>query len=179
MINAEILQNDFPELSNTTTFPISTIEYWIGIGEMMLNQWRWGPSDPSTQSPSVTHNFYDYGLELWTAHNMVVEAEGLATSQQPSGIAGASAIPGAIKGFLNSTSAGDVSVSYGGQSQMMEQGNAGWWNQSVYGQRFYRLAKMVGAGPIYVSPGYSPYPNSLSSGNAWPGVIVIPGWPFT
>jgi len=178
MITPDIFQEDFPELSNTYTFPLSTVQYWIGIGEMMLVQWRWGPPYPTEASPSVSHNFYDYGMELWVAHNIVVEAEGLKVAGVPSGTGGqGSGIPGGARGFVTATAAGDVSVTYGGQESMMED-DAGLYNQTVYGQRFIRLARLVGSGPIYVSPGYNPFPLT-SSQAAWPGLLVIPGWPFT
>lgn len=168
MIDAPTFRADYAEFANTTTFPDSAINYWIGIGTMLLTD-RWGVSIPApAQSPSTSQCFYDYGMELFVAHNLVLEATAMRDASIPG------SIPGVTKGPIAGTAAGDVSVNYA--PQLTVDMNDGIWNSTVYGQRFIRLAKMVGGGGLYIGAGSSPY-DPLSSGNAWPGVLTgTPPW---
>ncbi|MNK60445.1 hypothetical protein D3C87_795790 [compost metagenome] len=66
-------------------------------------------------------------------------------------------------------------VSYSRDARAANLPDAGDFNLTAWGLRWYRLMRMAGAGPVQVSvpPGgtNSPYP-----GYGWPGVGVNPPW---
>jgi len=149
---------DFSEFSNTVLYPDSAINYWFNIANVKLN---------ATVSGSRWGRLLIVGMELFVAHNLVLEA----IAQRGASAAG---IPGIAKGAIASSSAGDVSVNYDTQATMEEK--AGHWNYTIYGQRFIREARMTGAGPVQIGTGTSDGNTSLSDGNGgWSGPPMLPG----
>jgi len=140
---------DYPEFASTADFPNSAVQYWLKVAYSLLNASRWGAQ-------------LDLGAELYVAHNLSLEARAQKEAQN-------GGVPGSQSGPISSKSVDKVSVSYdtGGAS---EEGG-GQWNLTIYGTRFYNLAKKMGAGPIYIGVGSSP----PFSGPAWPGPDVTPG----
>ena len=128
-VTATSLRAQFPEFANTTTFPDSLITSWLAQAVKLVSQAAW---DDST----------DFGVSLWTAHQLVLSAKAQASAARRSGS------PGGATGVLTSKSAGGVSAGYD-FSSVAEKG-AGFWNQTTYGMQFYRLSQMFGAGPIQV-----------------------------
>jgi len=135
-ITAAQLRQDYPEFTSTTAYPDSSINYWINMATLMLNTNRWGAA-----STTSTLAIYDIGMELFVAHNIVLEAKAQAE-------AAAGAPPGSSTGPVSSKSVGPVSVSYDTQAGIEK--DAGHWNLTIYGTRFIKLAKQFGAGPIQV-----------------------------
>lgn len=150
---------DLPEFNNPALYPDSTITYWLNIGNLMLNPGRFGALLP-------------HGLEMFTAHNIVLEK--MATDTAAVG-----GWPGLAKGNISSESPGGVSLSYD-SSVGLEEG-AGHWNLTVYGQRLIRMAHNAGAGPIQVGAG-NDNAGAIGSGaggsnaTAWSGPNCAPGW---
>lgn len=145
------LRSDFPEFASTTSYPDSTVNFWIGVAGNMLIASRWG-------------NMLSVGIELYAAHNLVLEAQAVVTTA----IGG---IPGIAKGPVSSEGIDKGSVSY--DSVTASEDGAGNWNLTIYGSRFIRMAKMFGAGGLQIGIGYNPNP---FSGGAWTGPDCDPGF---
>jgi Protein of unknown function (DUF4054) len=128
----------------------------------------WGSASLTADAPPTT--VADIATQMWVAHQVVLEKQALAaaaTGGDPGtkiGIISNKSVNGASMGF-------DVSVVAGGKMQE----NGGYYNQTIYGIRFYRLMKIRGAGPIQIGIGQAPpfaLFNSfgfLGSSNAWGG----------
>jgi hypothetical protein len=128
----------------------------------------WGPSSSVASSPPTT--VADFATEMWTAHQIVLEKQAAAA-------AATGGDPGTKIGIVSSKSVNGVSVGFdvGAVAGGTMQANAGYYNQTIYGMRFYRLMKIRGSGPIQLGIGYSPpflmFQNfgPLGSNNAWCG----------
>lgn len=118
----------FPEFSDESRYPDGEIEFWATLGEMMLIQCRWG-------------DVYDQGLELYVAHQLTVEARNKKAASAPGGIPGGA-------GLQSGKTVGSTSVQYDTKTATEE--GAGFWNLSTYGQQFYRISRMIGAGALQV-----------------------------
>lgn len=137
----------YPEFLSSDTYPNPQVQFWLDTSYSMLNASRWGRQ-------------LDMAAELYTAHNLALEARAQKTADN-------GGIPGEAVGVLNNKSVDKVSAGYD-TSAATEQG-AGHWNLTIYGTRFIRLAKMFGAGPVQTGIGSAP-PGSAS---AWPGSIFF------
>lgn len=127
-MNAAQFRQDFPEFSDTSKYPDSSIEFHMSVSVMLVNPMRWG-------------DMTNLGVELLTAHNLTLAIEDVSMAA----IGGA---PGQIKGPLNNKSVDKVSVGY--NSGAVTYGEAGYYNMTRYGTRFYQLAMMFGAGGMIV-----------------------------
>lgn len=145
---------DFPEFapsdpSQSGKFD-AYVAFWMNVATLAVNPNRW-------------RSFTDLGIELFTAHNIVLEA----TAQEEVNLGG---VPGLSKGVIAGNAAHDLSVAYDTASVL--EPNAGHWNYTVYGKRFIRFSNMAGMGPIQLG-GTLPPP---FSGGAWSGPPPWPGW---
>lgn len=148
-----------PIFDNVTTYPSSAITYWIMIATLLLNRGRWGC-------------LLKFGCEQFVAHNIALEAQAAKT-------AAVNGVPGLAKGPISSETAGSVSLTYAVE-QSSEPGG-GYYNLTIYGQRFLRQARFAGAGPIQLgigcggpTPGGGPF-----AAVAWNGPYngpEGPGW---
>lgn len=116
----------------------------------------------AANSPPTTE--YDIGLELMVAHYLVLNKKQVDA-------AAAGAPPGLAEGGIASKTVGPASVSF--DTQLAGELGAGHWNLTTYGQRYYRLADMMGSGPqmSYGAPQYGG-----ANGPAWGGPPGWPGW---
>lgn len=137
-ITPTIFRTDFPEFTDATKYLDSQITYWIDIAYAMLPSARW-------------KNILGLGVELFVAHNIVLEA--LAMAEGASG-----GIPGLTTGVVSSTGAGPVSVSYDNNVGLNPLDAA--WNLTIYGRRFAMLMRDFGAGALVIG-GYSPTPGGV------------------
>jgi len=152
MITAASFVADFPEFGNITLFPTSVINYWINFASLLVNPNIFGgPGDITAQSPP--DNLYDILLELFTAHNLVLEAQAQQTAQ-------AGGLPGLTTGPISTKHVGPVSVSYD-VGAGIDPSDA-QYNLTIYGTRFINLYKLGGAPGIVANgfscPGYGFYP---------------------
>jgi hypothetical protein len=125
-MDAATFRTDFPEFADTTLYPDSRVNFYLGLGAKLLPACRWG-------------DLLDFGLELYTAHYLVI-----ATRNQDAAAAGG--VPGAVTGVATSKAVDKVSVSYDTTSVL--NADAGFWNMTTYGVEFYQLMMTVGAGGV-------------------------------
>lgn len=117
---------EFPEFSNTTTYPTSQLEFWASVAERLVRKCVWG-------------DMYEFGVKLYVAHEITLAAQNAKA-------AASGGVPGTSGGIANSKTVGSVSVGY--DSTNTSEKNAGWWNLTNYGKQFYRLMQMFGMGAI-------------------------------
>lgn len=146
-VTAASFRANFPAFASTTTFPDTEVNFWIALGVLLHDAGRWG-------------NLLDFGIQLFVAHNLSLEAGSNAAS------AGGQT-PGQIQGPLSSATVDKVSYSRD-PGAAMDPAN-GHWNLTTYGLRYIRLVRMIGAGPLQV--GVPLYDSSQPDGLGWPGVI--------
>jgi hypothetical protein len=124
----------------------------------------WGPTSAVASSPPTT--LADFATELWVAHQLVLEKQAVAQ-------AAAGGNPGTAIGVISSKSVNGVSVSY--DISAITDNEGGYYNQTIFGLRYWRLARVRGAGPIQLGIGRAPpflFFNNwglTGSFNAWAG----------
>jgi len=158
LITSGKFRANFPEFADPSVYPDSALQYWVTVACLLLNPSRWC-------------DMLCVATELFVAHNLVLEAK---TTQE----ALAGGWPGISKGMINSEFAGAVTVSY--DTAEIAEVDGGNYNETVYGRRFLRLARMFGAGPIQVGPGGcgpsgGPFFGGVAEPNAWVGPWPFPG----
>lgn len=136
----------FPAFASDTDYPDAMVTLWLTTATAQVNEGRWA-------------DLTDLGIMLYTAHELAVERRAAAGAS--------SGAPGSSVGILSSKSADGVSASY--DVSTATEKDAGHWNLTTYGTRYYRYLKMMGAGPLQV--------NGAPSGDgpgAWPGPMRYP-----
>lgn len=149
-VTANSFRRDFVEFSESSKYPDSLVDFYLAIAVKMLNASRWG-------------TMLDVGVELFTAHNLTLER--IALDEMDNG-----GVPGITKGPISSQSVDKSSVSF--DVAAAAELDAGHWNETIYGKRFIRIARMMGAGPVQIGAGYCGG-GALLSTDAWAGP-----WPW-
>lgn len=135
-MDAATFRADFPEFADTTKYPNSLISFWLGVGAKLLRPERWV-------------DLLDVGLELFTAHNLVLERQAQISVN-------GGGVPGMSVGVVNSKQVDKLSVGY--DTSIGLDPAAGHWNLTSYGMRFYSLVRLAGMGGTQYGAG--PDPNS-------------------
>lgn len=117
-------RTDFPEFTDVAKYPDSQVTFWLTQAGKLLRAERWADD-------------LDLGTELFVAHQLVIGAR-----NQKNGGSGA----GGAVAPISSKTVDKVSVSYDTGSVSMT--DAGFWNGTNYGQRFWWLLQMAGAGAV-------------------------------
>jgi len=128
-VTAASFRTDYPEFADDTAYPDSGVNYWIKVAGLLLNPCRW-------------QDMLDVATELFVAHNLVLERQA-----QKSAATGAA--PGISTGPVSSKTVGPVTQAYDTTAGINT--DAGHWNLTTFGTRFYQLMQMFGAGPIQVT----------------------------
>lgn len=128
-VTVDSFKTDFCEFSDIALYRDEDIAFWLKYALLLLNPNRWG-------------NLLDLGIELFVAHNLTIERQAKMASAN-------GAPPGLATGIISAKSVDSVSISYDTNSAMEK--DAGQWNLTTYGQRYWRMMQMFGAGPIQVS----------------------------
>lgn len=144
-VTAVSFRKDFPEFTDPP-YTALKIQFWANLAGLLLRQERWGPSAATENSPPTT--IYDQGIELFVAHNLVLERARDRAADK-------GAIPGLSKGMISSEGVGPVSVSYDTGSAMEE--GAGHWNLTTYGLQFIQISRYLGSAGYQGNIGCSPY----------------------
>lgn len=125
-VDEKRFRSDLPEFSDGAKYTSGSVNFWLAVAQQLNNPARWGTLLP-------------VGIELLAAHYMLGEAQALAT-------ANAGGFPGLATGPVGSKSVSQVSISYAVQAALED--GAGSYNATIYGQRWWHLAQLIGAGPI-------------------------------
>ena len=168
MITPASFRIDFTEFTSTVTYTNSSISYWLNLGNLLINSSLLGGSPSTVSNPPAT--LYDIALELFTAHNLVLEQPAQLTAEN-------NGVPGQTTGPISSKRVGPVSVSYDVAAGVDPED--GQYNLTIYGTRFINLYKLAGAPGIVANGNGSNYQNfgpfPAASANGWQGPPLF-GW---
>lgn len=128
-VTVDQFRTDMTAFADTARWQDDDIAMYLNIANATLDPHRWG-------------EWLTYGVEMFTAHNIVLDQESNVIAQR-GGIPGANNV-----GIVQSKSVGPASVSY--DTSAGAEVDGGMWNLTVYGRRFLRMARMVGAGPVQI-----------------------------
>ncbi len=167
MITPASFRIDFTEFTSTVTYTNSSISYWLNLGNLIINSSLLGGSPSTVSNPPAT--LYDIALELFTAHNLVLEQPAQLTAEN-------NGVPGQTTGPISAKRVGPVSVSYDVAAGVDSED--GQYNLTIYGTRFINLYKLAGAPGIVAngngsSANFGPFP--AASANGWQGPPIW-GW---
>ena len=123
-----LFREQFPAFTDVVRYPDAMIAFWSSIAINMLIEARWG-------------SVYTQGLSLYVAHEISLAA---ADAKQSS----VGKTPGQGNGLVSNKAVGSASKGYDNASSIEK--DAGFWNLTTYGQQFYRLSRMIGAGALQV-----------------------------
>lgn len=116
----------FPEFGDADTFPDLMILPRLVVSTSLVDPCRWG-------------EVYDYGRYLLAAHRVTI-------GKRNSDVAEAGGTPGQASGMLSGKTLDKASMTFDTGS-VAEEG-AGWYNLTTYGQEWWKLAQMFGAGGV-------------------------------
>lgn len=151
--------SDFPEFTNV---PVPGIQFWLDVAAAFLNPQRW----PTNIYGTSKRCLLDLGTELFVAHHIAIEQDAQKTAQF-------NGTPGRVRGPLSSESGGAISTGY--DTAAVTYKDAGFWNLTNFGTRFWDLAMLVGSGPIQINIGPIP---PFTPGGAGAFVGPYGGWLF-
>lgn len=152
-VTPKTFRENFPEFKDIDQYTDSGIQYYVNVATNLSGTGR------GMFRASLWKSALDTGVELFVAHNMVLEARAQAEANN-------GAVPGVSTGAISDKSVDKVRVGYDTAGSAEE--GAGHWNLTVYGTRLKRLINMFGMGPITIGGGCSPSFN----GPAWPGPYI-------
>lgn len=120
-VTAAQFRADFPEFADTSKFPDSMVNFWLGLAVKLLISDRWA-------------DILDEGTELMVAHECTIAYRNTLGA------------PGGVLAPQASKAVDKVSVSYDISAVRLD--NAGHWGGTSYGMQFFQLMRIVGAGPV-------------------------------
>jgi hypothetical protein len=119
-------RKSFPEFADIARYPDAQIDFWSTVAIAQVNPCRW-------KGQTLT------GVSLYIAHEVTI-----ASLNQKAAVIGGT--PGQMSGPVNTKTVGSVTVGY--DTQAATEKDAGYWNLTVYGKQFIRLARIFGAGAV-------------------------------
>lgn len=149
-ISAGQFRLNFPVFKSEANYPVGVIEFYLVLAYLLLNAERWS-------------TMLDYGVQFFVAHNITLERAAQAAANKGQA-------PGTAAGPVASKGAGPLSIAWDTTSGA--ELDAGHWNDTSYGRRYIRLARIVGIGGVQLGVGSAP----PFSGGAWSGPPPWPGW---
>ena len=114
----------FPEFNDETKYPDALILAYMNVGVQFVSICRWQTS-------------WMLGVCLFAAHEL---AMGLLASKT----AASGGVPGISTGIVSSKSVGPISKSY--DTGFAKYDDAGYWNLTIYGQRYWYFINLFGTG---------------------------------
>jgi uncharacterized protein DUF4054 len=166
MITPASFRLDFTEFGSQSLYPDSGVQFWITMAGLLLRVERWGNPGPTSIKPAPASTIYDIATELFVAHNLALEKNAQDAARR-------GGTPGWSTGPISAKSVGPVSQSYSVSEGLVQ--DAGFWNLTTFGTRFYWLMQMFGAGPAQVGVGCNPWGNFNGGGVPWVGPDPWPG----
>lgn len=146
-VTASSFRAAYPAFASTTAYSDPMITAKIAVGVAMINPAVWGD------------DLTDYGVMLWVAHHLTIDARDIQ-------VAAVGGIPGGASGPLQSKGAAGVSAAY--DTKAVTEEGAGFWNQTSYGRELFRLMRTLGAGAIQVGTD-----GGYVGTNSWPGPYIV------
>lgn len=119
-------RTEFPEFADTSVYPTQMISFWAGIAELQVLE-------------SVWCAMWSAGVKLYVAHEITIAAQ----NEKAASVGG---VPGTSGGIANTKTVGGATIGY--DASTTTEKDAGWWNRTIYGQQFIRLARIFGARAI-------------------------------
>jgi hypothetical protein len=119
---------NFAEFANTTTYPDSMINFWLGVGGRLLNPNSWGCQ-------------LDDGMSLFVAHEITLAGQAVVDTS-------VGGMPGQ-KSNVSGKTVDKVTVSYDVNASV--EANAGHYNLTTYGKQFIHLARLLGEGGMQIT----------------------------
>lgn len=140
----------FPEFTNTAIFPEATFDFWALQAD-----------DNTGWTRRMTAGQKVLAQCLYVAHNV-------ALAGRDALVAAAGGVPGQVTGALSSKAVDKVSASYSPTSTIE---NAGPYNLTTYGQRFYQMMRGINTAMYVPGPsrrgGYG-YGSGRGFAGNWP-----------
>ncbi|GHV49906.1 hypothetical protein FACS1894216_01130 [Synergistales bacterium] len=118
----------FPVFADPEKFSGARIEYWLSLGETMIDKARWGP-------------VYSHGIALFAAHNLALELN--LSKGGGYGVGGGGPVTSGSK------TVGSVSKSESYSTAAYN--NAGSYAGTEWGRQLWDLVKQFGAGGMQVN----------------------------
>lgn len=125
-MDISLFRDSFPEFADIARYPDAQITLWSTFATAQVNCRRWGDQT-------------NMGIMLYTAHEITLSAQ----NAKAANIGG---VPGQASGPANSKTVGSVTVAY--DTQQTAEKDAGYWNLTIYGKQFIRLARIFGSGGV-------------------------------
>ena len=125
-VTAATFRQNFPEFVSDVTYPDTLVEFWLAVAVKQVRAQVWQDQT-------------DLGVQLFTAHQIVLEAAAKKAS-----LTGGT--PGQNTGPVNNKSVDKVSIGFDTGASSVEKG--GNWNLTTYGTRFKYFVDLFGAGGI-------------------------------
>lgn len=129
VLDIPMFRKEFTEFNDSTVYPTAMITFWGTFAELELRKHIWKCAWPTA-------------VKLFVAHEITIAA-------QNAKLAANGGVPGTSGGITNSKTVGGASVGY--DSAATSEKDAGFYNRTTYGQQFYRLAMMYGAGALQLN----------------------------
>ncbi len=126
-MDIKAFRNAFQEFNDTSVYTDESLTLWATLAEAQVGC-RWG-----SQSTM--------GVYLYVAHEITLGAQRVKAA-----VAGGN--PGSTGGLINTKTVGSVTVGYDTQSTAGK--DAAYWNLTGYGQKYWQLVRIFGAGVIQV-----------------------------
>jgi hypothetical protein len=120
---------EYAPFADVGTYSSARVQRWLERADRQITARVW---DDDTRQ---------WAIGLWTAHNIVLEQAALQQAEN-------GGLPVGTSGRVTSQSVGGVSVSMNLGS--IDVAGAGSYNATSYGQQFYQLLQMAGAGGGFV-----------------------------
>jgi hypothetical protein len=134
-------RQDYPEFANVALFPDSALTYWLMVANMLVN--------PCVFTDTVSYTLMN---ELLAAHHLKLEADAAR-------IALNGGVAGTTQGPISGKTVDKVTISFAVEAA--KEDGAGSYNSTVYGQRYWHLTQLFGAGGVQLG---APGPGSLVFG---------------
>lgn len=124
MIDIALFRSSFPEFADDVKYTDSQINYWGALAECTTSKPRFECA-------------YDNVIFLYIAHSLALAQKNILQS-------GFGGVPGGDSGAISSKAVGSASVSF--DSTASSEGDAGHWNQTIYGRQYIRLLRLFSQG---------------------------------
>ncbi|MCL1939541.1 MAG: DUF4054 domain-containing protein [Desulfovibrionaceae bacterium] len=136
MLSVEGFRESFPHFTEAL-FPDGRVRFYLKLAGKRMSAERWDDLFPE-------------GMGLFVAHHLTLEAE---VQKATDGSGGINAAAGAVVSESESKTVGGVSKSKSvTRAGSASSGDplAGQWNLTIYGQQYWQLVQLVGAGGAVV-----------------------------